>query len=177
MGPWHEGLVFFAKRQCGPAIAEAETAIAEDPNNADAQLPWLFPDVSRPQRGRLCGVETALRLSPRDPGVPSWQFYTCHLHSHLAQWEQAIEWCNKSVAGDPRDFYPAGRPRRRQRLARSRQGGEGGRGPIAESLSRLHRADMGGPSLDRRSDLQRAICAHRRRPAQGGLPEGEKKTN
>ena len=30
----------------------------------------------------------------------------CHLHTHLAQWEQAIEWCSKSIAGDPTDFYP-----------------------------------------------------------------------
>ncbi len=52
------------------------------------------------------GLETAFRLSPRDPSVPSWQFYTCHLHTHLAQWEQAIEWCNMSIVGDPEDFYP-----------------------------------------------------------------------
>ena len=30
----------------------------------------------------------------------------CHLHSHLAQWEQAIEWCNKSTASDPTNFFP-----------------------------------------------------------------------
>jgi adenylate cyclase len=30
----------------------------------------------------------------------------CHLHTHLAQWEQAIEWCNRSTAGDPTNFFP-----------------------------------------------------------------------
>jgi hypothetical protein len=35
-----------------------------------------------------------------------WQFYMCHLHSHLAQWEQAIVWCNKSIAGDPNNWFP-----------------------------------------------------------------------
>jgi adenylate cyclase len=30
----------------------------------------------------------------------------CHLHTHLAHWEQAIEWCSKSAAGMPQVFYP-----------------------------------------------------------------------
>jgi adenylate cyclase len=47
-------------------------------------------------------VETALRLSPRDPFVPYWQFDMCHLHAYLSRWEQAIEWCNKSAAGNPK---------------------------------------------------------------------------
>jgi Flp pilus assembly protein TadD len=24
----------------------------------------------------------------------------CRLHNHLAQWEKAIEWCNKAIAGN-----------------------------------------------------------------------------
>jgi adenylate cyclase len=28
----------------------------------------------------------------------------CRLHSHLAQWEKAIEWCNKAVASGFRDI-------------------------------------------------------------------------
>ena len=51
-------------------------------------------------------VETALRLSPRDPNVTWWQYYICHFHSHLAQWEQAIEWCNKSVASGNETQWP-----------------------------------------------------------------------
>jgi Flp pilus assembly protein TadD len=53
----------------------------------------------------LAGVETALRLSPRDPLVPYWQYFVCHIHSHLAQWEQAIQWCNKAYAGAPELWY------------------------------------------------------------------------
>ena len=30
----------------------------------------------------------------------------CHLHTHLAQWEQAIEWCGKSIAGGIQSFFP-----------------------------------------------------------------------
>ena len=30
----------------------------------------------------------------------------CHLHTHLAQWEQAIEWCGKSIASGNDAMYP-----------------------------------------------------------------------
>ena len=107
---WAHGIkawLFFAKRQFGPATAEAETAIAEDRNNADAYAAASFFKLflGHSEKG-FAGVDKALRLSPRDPGVPFWQFEMCHLHSHLAQWELAIEWCNKSTAGDPTNFFP-----------------------------------------------------------------------
>jgi adenylate cyclase len=54
----------------------------------------------------FASVETALRLSPRDPQVPWWQFYVCAFHANLAHWEKAIEWCRKSVAGLPQVFCP-----------------------------------------------------------------------
>jgi hypothetical protein len=46
------------------------------------------------------------RLSPCDPEVPFWQFYLCHLHAHLAQWEQAIEWRGKSIASGNTSMFP-----------------------------------------------------------------------
>ena len=61
--------------------------------------------VGRSEDG-FTGVETALRLSPRDLLKPFWQFYMCHLHTHLAQWEEAIDWCSKSISNDARNFYP-----------------------------------------------------------------------
>ena len=95
------------KQQWGQAIVEAETAISEDSNNAEAHAAAsLFKMFLGRSEDGFAGVETALRLSPRDHGLPGWQFYMCHLHTHLAQWEQAIEWCNKSVAGDPENWYP-----------------------------------------------------------------------
>ena len=91
---------FFANRKFEPAIAEAVTAIAEDRNNADAHaVAGFWKMFLGHSEDGFAGVETALRLSPRDSQVPSWQFYMCHLHAHLAQWEQAIEWCEKSIAG------------------------------------------------------------------------------
>ena len=107
MGALGEGGGFFAKREWGPAIAQNEAAIADDRNNASAHAHvsfWnMFPGHSE---DGFAGIETALRLSPRDPGVPWWQFYMCHLHTHLAQWEQAIEWCTKSIASGNASMYP-----------------------------------------------------------------------
>jgi tetratricopeptide (TPR) repeat protein len=104
---WIKGYVLQAEHQWGPAIAEAEAAIAEDPNNADAYASADYRKVflGHAEDG-FKGIETALRLSPRDPSVPWWQYYKCRLHANLAQWEPAIEWCNKSAAANPRSWQP-----------------------------------------------------------------------
>ena len=99
--------VYFAERQWGPAIAQADAAIALDRNNArnHAFAGFWKMFLGRSEDG-FAGVETALRLSPRDPNVPWWQFSMCALHAQLAHWEQAIPWCEKSVAGNPQAWYP-----------------------------------------------------------------------
>jgi tetratricopeptide (TPR) repeat protein len=97
-----KGWVLHAKGQWGPAFAKAVAVIAEDHNNADAYAAAGFRKMylGRSEDG-FKGIETALRLSPRDRLVPSWQYFMCRLHANLAQWEQAIEWCGKSTAADP----------------------------------------------------------------------------
>ena len=95
------------KRQWRAAISQAEAALADNPNNpnAHANLSFWNMFLGHSEDG-FAGVETALRLSPRDPSVTWWQFYMCHLHTHLAQWEQAIEWCGKSIASGNDGMYP-----------------------------------------------------------------------
>jgi class 3 adenylate cyclase/TolB-like protein/tetratricopeptide (TPR) repeat protein len=102
-----KGEIFFLKRQWGPAITEAEAAVAKDDNNANARAEASFWKMflGRSEDG-FAGVETAFRLSPRDPNVMWWLSYMCHLHTHLAQWELAIPWCGKAVAAMPQIFYP-----------------------------------------------------------------------
>jgi TolB-like protein/DNA-binding winged helix-turn-helix (wHTH) protein/Tfp pilus assembly protein PilF len=99
--------VFFDRRQWRAAISQAEAALADDSNNpnAHANLSFWNMFLGHSEDG-FAGVETALRLSPRDPSLTWWQFYMCHLHTHLAQWEQAIEWCGKSIASGNASMYP-----------------------------------------------------------------------
>jgi adenylate cyclase len=98
--------VFSAKRQWAQAIAEADAAIADNPNDAAAHARRSFWKLylGRAEDG-FSGLETAFRLSPRDPFVPIWQLEICNLHNFLAQWEQAIEWCEKARAGAPESLY------------------------------------------------------------------------
>ncbi len=102
-----KSLVYQGKHQWGPAIAEAEKAIAYDRNNASAYAQAGFYKVflGHAEDG-FADVETALRLSPRDPSVTWWQYYICHIHSHLAQWERTIEWCNRAVASGNETQWP-----------------------------------------------------------------------
>ncbi len=170
--------LFFAKRQFGPATAEAETAIAEDRNYADAYAAAGFFQLflGHSEKG-FASVEKALRLSPRDPGVPFWQFFMCHLHSHLAQWEQAIEWCSKSTASDPTNFFPLvdltaanawlGRDREAKEAAAKLQ--KVYSGFTVQTWAGHHFSD--DPTFD--AQFQRVLEGLRK----AGLPEGEKKTN
>jgi adenylate cyclase len=99
--------VFLHKRQWKAAMSQDEAALADDPNNAKAHADLSFWNMflGHSENG-FAGVETALRLSPRDPTVSEWQFYMCHLHTHLAQWDQAIEWCGKSIASGRANMFP-----------------------------------------------------------------------
>ena len=106
--------VFFNKRQWPQAIAEAEAAIADNPNNAWAHaqrgLDKLY--LGRAEDG-FSGPETAFRLSPRDPSVPIWTFASSTIFWRNGN--RGSEWCEKARAGAPENV-PARRSRRRQRL-------------------------------------------------------------
>jgi TolB-like protein len=99
-----KALLFETKAQWGPAIAEAETAIADDPNDARAiaQASFYRMFLGHAEDG-VVGQETALRLSPHDPMAPIWQVHLCYLHNHLAQWEQSIGWCEKALANNVKE--------------------------------------------------------------------------
>jgi class 3 adenylate cyclase/TolB-like protein len=173
-----KGWVYFWKRQFGPALAEAEKAIADDGNNADARSSASFWKMflGHSEDG-FTGVETALRLSPRDPSVPPWQFYMCHLHSHLAQWEQAIEWCNKSIASGNRWFGVfvdlaaanawAGHDKEAKEAAAQLQ--KVYPGFTVQTWAGIHWSD--DPTFN--AQYQRIVEGLRK----AGIPEGEKKTD
>jgi adenylate cyclase len=83
-----------AKKQFSDQFAEIDAAIENNQNSAYAyasrgdMLTWAGRAAET-----IAEDETALRLSPRDPGRNMWQYGICHAYTHLAQWEKAIEWC------------------------------------------------------------------------------------
>ena len=168
----------FGKRQWAQAIAEADAAIAADPNNAEAHAQRGFWKMFLGQsEDGFSGLETAFRLSPRDPDVPIWQYNICGLHAHLAQWEQAIEWCEKAHAGAPEFWYPlaelaaanawAGHDKEAKEAAAQLQ--KVYPGFTVQTWAGRHRSD--DPTYNARD--ARIIEGLRK----AGLPEGEKKTN
>jgi adenylate cyclase len=86
-------------------IAEAEAAVAIDRNNASGHAirGWYRLFLGHAAEA-FAGIETAMSLSPRDPVRPFWEYEICHLHAHLAQWEQAIEHCRLAAQGVPNSF-------------------------------------------------------------------------
>jgi adenylate cyclase len=170
--------LYFEKHLWGPSIAEAETAIAENPNNAsahaDAGFNRLF--LGRSEEG-FRSVETAFRLSPRDPDVWLWQFYTCHLHVYLSHWEQAIPWCDKAAAGAPQFFITylllasanawAGHDKEAKEAAAQLQ--KVYPGFTVQGWLGIHWSD--DPTFN--AQYQRTVEGLRK----AGVPEGEKKAN
>jgi adenylate cyclase len=170
--------VFQAKRQYPQAIAEADAAIADNPNNAEAHAYRGFWKLylGRAEDG-FSGLETAFRLSPRDPLVPLWHLLGCTLHNFLAQWEQGIEWCNKGLAGGP------GNPFTLVHLAAA-NAWAGHDKEAKEAVAQLQKVYPGFTvqtyagihfSDDPTFNAQRARIYEGLRKA--GLPEGDKKTN
>jgi adenylate cyclase len=170
--------VFYANRQWPQAIAEVEAAIADNPNYAWAHaLHGLFQMYLGRSEDGFSGLETAFRLSPRDPIVPWWQVQVCILHMNLAQWEQAIEWCNKARAGGYNGWYPllelaaanawAGHDQEAKEAVAQLQ--KVYPGFTVQKYAGIHFSD------DPTFNAQRARIVEGLRKA--GLPEGEKKTN
>jgi adenylate cyclase len=170
--------VFFDKRQFRAAVSQAEAALADDPNNADAHAERGFWNVflGHSEDGSA-GIETALRLSPRDPGVSWWQFFMCHVHTHLAQWDQAIELCNKSIASGNQSFLPlvdlaaanawAGHDKEAKEAAAQLQ--KVYPGFTVQTWAGMHWSD--DPTFN--AQYQRIVEGLRK----AGIPEGDKKPN
>jgi class 3 adenylate cyclase/TolB-like protein len=92
-------LLAFVRKQFSDALSKLDVAIEIDPNLAGA---YGLRGVSRLFIGRteedIPDLQTALRLSPRDPGRGLWENDMCDAYMHMAQWEKAVEWCQKSTA-------------------------------------------------------------------------------
>jgi adenylate cyclase len=101
---WAKARLFASKQQWRSALTEVEMAIADDRNNsrAYADAGYYKMHLGHSQDG-LADIETALRLDPHSNQAAEWQTHLCYLRAHLAQWEPAIEQCEKAVAAAPWD--------------------------------------------------------------------------
>ena len=97
----------YEKKQFNDALSELDVAIDNDRNFARAYSLRAGDLIfSGEAKAAAPQVETALQLSPRDPLRNQWEFRLCHAHAHLAEWEQAAEWCQRSIATNAGYWLP-----------------------------------------------------------------------
>jgi TolB-like protein len=101
-----KGWVLSATKQMDAAILEGKAAIKSDPNFAQVYgaLGGWKGLAGRSEEG-FADIETAKRLSPRDLNMWFWDSELCAMHNQLAQWDQAVEACQRSLAANPKNFF------------------------------------------------------------------------
>ncbi len=92
------------KKQHEQAIAEAERAIALDPNFAEgyARLGQILTLAGRPEEG-LGLVKKAMRLDPHYP--PIYLFYLGYAYYVMRQYEEAVAALKRSLTRNPDFLY------------------------------------------------------------------------
>ena len=97
----------YGKKQSNDALSELDVVIDNDRNFAAAYaLRGAALIFIGEAKKAIPEVENALRLSPRDPLRNWWEFRICHAYAHLAEWERAVEWCQKSIATNAEFWIP-----------------------------------------------------------------------
>jgi adenylate cyclase len=94
------GYVYLRKKQHEEAIAEAQRALALDPNDADGYetLGEILSFAGRPEEA-LGLVEQALHLNPRQPVSPLWLL--CRVYRLMGRYEEAIATCKSVITRNP----------------------------------------------------------------------------
>ncbi|MGH1573132.1 adenylate/guanylate cyclase domain-containing protein [Methylobacterium sp. P31] len=102
MGHYVLAEVLRAQKEFEKSISEARLAIDFDRNLAIAYAIAGFSTLlSGHSADAFPFLDTAIRLSPKDTQINVWEYYVCHAHTHLGHWQQAVEWCNRSVGHTP----------------------------------------------------------------------------
>ena len=102
-----KAILLYAKKQYEQVLSELKIAIEINPNYAQA---FNFYGATHFMVGKAAEaipfIETAFRLSPLDPSRFLWESNICHAYMHLAEWEKAAEWCEKSIARNSDYWIP-----------------------------------------------------------------------
>jgi adenylate cyclase len=100
-------LLTYGKKQSNDALSELDVAIDNDRNFAQAYAlrGSAFTFIGEAKKA-IPEAETALHLSPHDPSRNRWEFRICHAYAHMAEWEKAAEWCEKSIATNAGYWLP-----------------------------------------------------------------------
>jgi tetratricopeptide (TPR) repeat protein len=142
-----KSLVYFGKAQFDAAIAEANAAISDDRNLPDAHAEAGFYQILvGGSADAFQEIEIASRLSPRDPFRCEWDYYICHAHAHLTHWDQASQWCAKSIAANSSWWMPY------IDLAAA-YGWMGHDTEASAAVARIHRTGFGQHQMGRQSDI------------------------
>jgi tetratricopeptide (TPR) repeat protein len=99
------GVASYYVGDAGKAISCFRRAIELDPSLAfaHAELGWVLAATGRPDVG-ITEVETAMRLTPRDPLM--WMFFLVKAVAFFSagQYEEAVDWLERSLQG--KSDYP-----------------------------------------------------------------------
>jgi adenylate cyclase len=102
----YKGVIAKATNRHDLWLAEINTAIALDRNYAGAYAEKAHYMIAHGRAAEAFDlIDKALRLDPQSPTLYIWQLYACNAHAQLAEWEQAIDWCQRGVASNPAVFW------------------------------------------------------------------------
>lgn len=102
MAHYTMGEVYRTQKRFDESLNESKIAIEYNPN---LTIAYAAAGITNLWSGRADDlfpyVEKAIRLSPLDPAISTWEYYIGHAHTHLAQWDKGIEWNTRSVSHAP----------------------------------------------------------------------------
>jgi DNA-binding SARP family transcriptional activator/TolB-like protein len=99
---YYRGLLQKLRNEPQPALASFERSVALNPSFAPAygQIGQVLTSLGRAEEG-LEQIRYAMRLSPQDPTMPSWDIFAGQAELELGHDEEALQWLLRAVALSP----------------------------------------------------------------------------
>jgi DNA-binding winged helix-turn-helix (wHTH) protein/TolB-like protein len=106
---YYRGLLQKLRGELQPALTSFERSVAIDPSFAPAygQIGQVLTSLGRPAEG-LEQIRYAMRLSPEDPTMPSWDIFAGQAELELGHDAEGLQWLLRAVALSPGSRYGIG---------------------------------------------------------------------